>query len=107
MNERNALQRALDEAYDKGFLGKDACGSGYDFDLNIHWGAGAYICGEETALLESLEGKTVRPACPQANFPHGHTHQFQCKVFSFVFASASCSEFSTGSPFFLMLPFLS
>ena len=41
-----ALQRALDEAYAKGFLGKDACGSGYDFDLNIAFGAGAYICGK-------------------------------------------------------------
>lgn len=45
-NERLALQRALDEAYAKGFLGKNACGSGYDFDLNIAYGAGAYICGE-------------------------------------------------------------
>jgi len=35
-----------DEAYAKGYLGKNACGSGYDFDLNVHWGAGAYICGE-------------------------------------------------------------
>ena len=46
-----ALQRALDEAYAKGFLGKNACGSGYDFDLNIAFGAGAYICGE-TPYLE-------------------------------------------------------
>ena len=37
---------SADEAYAKGYLGKNACGSGYDFDLNIHWGAGAYICGE-------------------------------------------------------------
>ena len=41
-----ALQRALDEAYAKGFLGKNACGSGYDFDLNMAYGAGAYICGK-------------------------------------------------------------
>lgn len=61
VNERNVLQKALDEAYAAGYLGKNACGSGYDFDLNIHWGAGAYICGEETALLESLEGKTGKP----------------------------------------------
>ena len=40
------LERALNEAYAKGFLGKNACGSGYDFDLNIAYGAGAYICGE-------------------------------------------------------------
>lgn len=52
------LQRAIDEAYAKGFLGKNACGSGYDFDVYVHRGAGAYICGEETALLESLEGKS-------------------------------------------------
>ena len=39
----------------KGFLGKNACGSGYDFDVYLHRGAGAYICGEETALIESLE----------------------------------------------------
>ena len=45
-----ALQRALDEAYAKGFLGKNACGSGYDFDLNIAFGAGAYICGETLAM---------------------------------------------------------
>ena len=45
VNERLALERAVKEAYDKGFLGKNACGSGYDFDVNIHYGAGAYICG--------------------------------------------------------------
>ena len=45
-NERRILEQALAEAYAKGFLGKNACGSGYDFDLNITYGAGAYICGE-------------------------------------------------------------
>lgn len=60
VNERHTLERAIAEAYDKGFLGRNACGSGYDFDLFVHWGAGAYICGEETALIESLEGKQVR-----------------------------------------------
>jgi NADH:ubiquinone oxidoreductase subunit F (NADH-binding) len=40
-------------------LGKNACGSGFDFDVFVHRGAGAYICGEETALIESLEGKQV------------------------------------------------
>jgi hypothetical protein len=49
--------RAINEAYAKGYLGKNACGSGQDFDLYVHYGAGAYICGEETALIESLEGK--------------------------------------------------
>ena len=55
--EIEALQRAVDEAYDAGLIGKNACGSGYDFSLYIHRGSGAYICGEETALIESLEGK--------------------------------------------------
>ena len=60
-NEASNLQMAIKEAYDAGFLGKNACGSGYDFDLFVHRGAGAYICGEETALIESLEGKQGKP----------------------------------------------
>ena len=60
-NEANQLQRAVDEAYKKGFLGKNACNSGFDFDVYVHTGAGAYICGEETGLIESLEGKTGQP----------------------------------------------
>ncbi len=59
--ETQALQRAIDEAYDNGLIGKNACGSGWDFDLYVHRGAGAYICGEETALIESLEGKKGQP----------------------------------------------
>ena len=59
--EAEALERAIDEARAKGFLGKNACGSGYDFDVYVHRGAGAYICGEETALIESLEGKKGQP----------------------------------------------
>jgi NADH-quinone oxidoreductase subunit F len=60
-NEASNLQVAIDEAYAAGFLGKNACGSGYDFELYLHRGAGAYICGEETALLESLEGRKGQP----------------------------------------------
>ncbi len=60
-NEAVALQRAIDEAYEAGLLGANAAGSGWDFDLYLHRGAGAYICGEETALLESLEGKKGMP----------------------------------------------
>jgi NADH-quinone oxidoreductase subunit F len=60
-HEASAIQRAIDEAYDAGLLGTNACGSGFDFDLFLHRGAGAYICGEETALLESLEGKKGMP----------------------------------------------
>lgn len=59
--EISNLQRAIDEAYEAGFLGKNACGSGYDFDVYVHRGAGAYICGEETSLIESLEGKPGKP----------------------------------------------
>eukprot|EP01006_Ploeotia_vitrea_P052896 TRINITY_DN67735_c3_g2_i1.p1 TRINITY_DN67735_c3_g2~~TRINITY_DN67735_c3_g2_i1.p1 ORF type:complete len:487 (-),score=2.21 TRINITY_DN67735_c3_g2_i1:82-1542(-) len=60
-NEAVVLQEAIHEAYQAGFLGKNACGSGYDYDLYLHRGAGAYICGEETALIESLEGKQGKP----------------------------------------------
>ncbi len=60
-NEAAALQRAVDEAYAAGLIGKNASGSGWDFDLYVHRGAGAYICGEETALIESLEGKKGMP----------------------------------------------
>ena len=59
--ETEKLQRALDEAYDAGLIGKNACGSGFDFDCYVHRGMGAYICGEETALIESLEGKKGQP----------------------------------------------
>jgi NADH-quinone oxidoreductase subunit F len=55
------LEKAITEAYSRGFLGKNLLGSGFDFDVRVHRGAGAYICGEETALLESLEGKAGKP----------------------------------------------
>ncbi|MBC7431289.1 MAG: NADH-quinone oxidoreductase subunit F, partial [Rubritepida sp.] len=60
-NEAKVLQPAIYEAYDAGLLGRNAAGSGYDFELYLHRGAGAYICGEETALIESLEGKKGMP----------------------------------------------
>jgi NADH-quinone oxidoreductase subunit F len=60
-NEHLHLQAAIDEAYEAGLIGVNACGSGWDFDVYLHRGAGAYICGEETALLESLEGKKGMP----------------------------------------------
>ncbi|CEO98891.1 hypothetical protein PBRA_007005 [Plasmodiophora brassicae] len=63
--EANQLEQAVVEAYDKKFLGANACGSGYDFDVYVHRGAGAYICGtgvgEETGLIESLEGNPGKP----------------------------------------------
>ncbi|HKA74147.1 MAG TPA: NADH-quinone oxidoreductase subunit NuoF [Xanthobacteraceae bacterium] len=61
IRERERLEAAVEEAYEAGLIGKNACGSGFDFDLYVHHGAGAYICGEETALLESLEGKKGMP----------------------------------------------
>lgn len=59
--EIDVLQNAVDEAYDNGLIGENACGSGWAFDVFLHKGAGAYICGEETALIESLEGKKGQP----------------------------------------------
>ena len=70
VNEAKVLQAAIDEAYAAGLVGKNACGSGYDFDIYLHRGAGAYICGEETALLESLEGKKGQPRL-KPPFPAG------------------------------------
>jgi len=55
------VQKAITEAYERGYVGKNIAGSGYDFDLLIHTGAGAYECGEESALMESLEGKRGYP----------------------------------------------
>ena len=62
------MDKAIAEAYAKGWLGKNIQGTGFDFDLYTHTGAGAYECGEESALLESLEGKRgiprIRPPFP-------------------------------------------
>ncbi len=60
-NEAVVLQRAIDEATEAGLIGRNACGSGWDFFLHVHRGAGAYICGEETAMLNSIEGKKGMP----------------------------------------------
>jgi len=60
-NEARVLENAINEAYEANLIGKNACGSGWDLDIFIHRGAGAYICGEETALLESLEGNKGQP----------------------------------------------
>ncbi|MFW6200873.1 MAG: NADH-quinone oxidoreductase subunit F, partial [Gemmatimonadota bacterium] len=55
------LARAVEEAYEAGLAGEDILGSGVDIDITLHVGAGAYICGEETGLMESLEGKRGQP----------------------------------------------
>ena len=68
--EAKVLQAAVEEAYAAGLVGKNACKSGYDFDVFVHRGAGAYICGEETAMLESLEGKKGQPRL-KPPFPAG------------------------------------
>ena len=68
--EAKVLFAAVEEAYAAGLLGKNAAGSGYDFDVFVHRGAGAYICGEETAMLESLEGKKGQPRL-KPPFPAG------------------------------------
>ncbi|MCY4306515.1 MAG: NADH-quinone oxidoreductase subunit NuoF [Aestuariivita sp.] len=70
VREKEILQQAIDEAYDAHLLGKNAAHSNWDFDLYLHHGAGAYICGEETALLESLEGKKGMPRM-KPPFPAG------------------------------------
>lgn len=59
--EANCVEHAIQEAYAAGLIGKNACGSGIDFDIYLHRGYGAYICGEETGLIESIEGKPGKP----------------------------------------------
>ncbi len=59
--EAERLQAAIDEAYEAGLIGRNACKAGVDFEVHLHRGAGAYICGEEMALIESLEGKKGMP----------------------------------------------
>ena len=63
------LNQAIAEAKAKGFLGKNICGSGYELEIHVHRGAGAYICGEETGLIESLEGKRPYPRIKPPYFP--------------------------------------
>jgi NADH-quinone oxidoreductase subunit F len=63
------LNRALQEARAKNFLGKNILGTGYDLEMHVHRGAGAYICGEETGLIESLEGKRPYPRIKPPYFP--------------------------------------
>jgi NADH-quinone oxidoreductase subunit F len=63
------LERALAEARQHGFLGRDILGSGYELEIHVHRGAGAYICGEETGLIESLEGKRAYPRIKPPYFP--------------------------------------
>ncbi|MBF0332164.1 MAG: NADH-quinone oxidoreductase subunit NuoF [Alphaproteobacteria bacterium] len=70
IREAQNLQAAIDEAREAGLIGPNACGSGWDFELYVHRGAGAYVCGEETALIESLEGKKGQPRL-KPPFPAG------------------------------------
>ena len=70
IREAETLFAAVAQAYARGLIGRNACGSGYDFDVFVHRGAGAYICGEETAMLESIEGKKGQPRL-KPPFPAG------------------------------------
>ena len=70
IEEANRLEHAIEEARAAGLIGKNACGSGWDFECYVHRGSGAYICGEETALIESLEGKKGQPRL-KPPFPAG------------------------------------
>jgi NADH-quinone oxidoreductase subunit F len=63
------LNQAIAEAKSNGFLGKNVCGTGYELEIHVHRGAGAYICGEETGLIESLEGKRPYPRIKPPYFP--------------------------------------
>jgi len=69
------MEKAIEEAYARGFLGRNLLGSGFDFDAYTHTGAGSYECGEESALLESLEGKRgvprIRPPFPAVSGAFG------------------------------------
>ncbi|GIW82638.1 MAG: hypothetical protein KatS3mg105_4445 [Gemmatales bacterium] len=75
------LQKAIDELYEANLLGKNILGKGFDLDIYIHRGAAAYICGEETGLIESIEGKRawprVKPPFPsrRRRFPQTHRRQ--------------------------------
>jgi NADH-quinone oxidoreductase subunit F len=69
MEGARLLNKALQEARAKNFLGKNIVGSGYDLEIHVHRGAGAYICGEETGLIESLEGKRAYPRIKPPYFP--------------------------------------
>jgi NADH-quinone oxidoreductase subunit F len=75
VREAQVLEAAVEEARAAGLLGRNACGSGWDFDIVVHRGAGAYICGEEMALIESLEGKKgmprLKPPFPAATGLYG------------------------------------
>lgn len=68
---RERLHKAISQAREMGFLGEDIFGSGFNFDIHVHAGAGAYICGEETALIESIEGKRGEP---RSRPPYPTTH---------------------------------
>ena len=88
-NEAVVLDEAIHEAYAAGLLGKNAAGSGYDYDIFLHRGAGAYICGEETALIESLEGKQGKPRLKVSVAINSIPIQFQFNSEFFILQSQS------------------
>src|SRR5437868_4795340 len=100
------LERAIAEAYARGYLGKNILGSGWDFDLYTHTGAGAYECGEETALLESLEGKRgvprLKPPFPAvAGAFQSPTILNNCETYSdipWIFRNGGAAYAASGTP---------
>ena len=73
------IQGAIEEAYEKGYLGKNIFNSGFNLDISLYRGAGAYICGEETGLLESIEGKNGEPR-PKPPFPKSLSMRYRPRV---------------------------
>ena len=71
VNAARRVRHAVAEAYEAGYLGENILDSGFDLDIVVHSGAGAYICGEETALLDSLEGYRGSPGCARRSATHG------------------------------------
>ena len=96
------LLRAVEEAYAAGYLGKNILGSGFDLDITVHAGAGAYICGEETALLDSLEGRRgqprLKPPFPAVAGLYARPDRRQQRRVHRLGAARSCSTAPTGSP---------
>ena len=101
------LQHSIEEARRHGLLGQNILGSGFDFDIHVHSGAGAYICGEESALLESLEGKRgeprERPPFPASVGFRGkptvvNNVETFCYVPSILSADAAANEPERGQP---------
>ena len=92
-NTNPFTEKALEEAYAKGYLGKNIMGTGFNLDIHTHMGAGAYICGEESALLTSLEGYRGEPRLKPPS-PNGQKH-LNAMLSQISSNRSSCSGFPT------------